>query len=63
MDRDSINALMKREIDLHENGIYIVSDGSFTKLAPLESGTDEIAWEKSSVRNVSRTQKVRLNNL
>lgn len=52
---------MIAEIDLHEDGAYVVKEGRLTKLTPMSHGTDEICWNKGLVLDVVRSHRVRLN--
>ncbi|OMC86914.1 hypothetical protein BK128_09620 [Viridibacillus sp. FSL H7-0596] len=56
IDRDMI-----AEIDLHENGLYVVSDGLLTKVVPKSFGEDTITWQNNKVFEIKRTEKIRLN--
>ena len=56
-----MNDPMVHEIDLKEDCVYIVREGSITRLQPMAHGTDVIEWHRSSVRDVVRTHRVRLN--
>lgn len=60
MDSNAINALMKREIDLSKNAIYVVVNGSVSVLDEMLHGTDTIHWNKGNV-DVERSQRIRCN--
>lgn len=51
------------KIDLNENAIYVVKDGSMTKMLPMSHGEDRIVWNKGTVLDVVRSQRIRLGNV
>lgn len=55
-----MDANMKVEIDLMQDGVYIIKQGHLTKLLPIEYGIDEITWNKNTVLEVTRSKRVRL---
>lgn len=55
------NNMMKREINLCNNAVYIVINGDLTILDEMLHGTDTIHWNKGSV-DVVRAERIRLGN-
>ena len=51
---------MKAEIDLNNKGIYVVQDGTLTRINPLEHGTDQIIWKDGQVLDIKRETRIRL---
>lgn len=60
MDSNDINRTMKREIDLRQDAIYVVVNGSITILDKMLHGTDTIHWNRGNV-DVERSQRIRCN--
>lgn len=50
-------------IKLNENAVYVVKDGELTKIAPMLHGEDRIVWNKGTVLDVVRSQRIRLGNV
>lgn len=51
------------KINLQEEAVYIVKDGQATKIAPMSHGEDRIVWNKGTVLDVVRSQRIRLGNV
>lgn len=60
MERD---ADMIAEIDLRVNAVYVVKDGTNTKLNPMQQGTDEIIWKQGIVLDVIRSSRIRIGHV
>jgi len=52
--------MAKAEIDLNEDGVYIVQGGKKTKLSPIQYGQDTIVWQRGKVLDVDRSERIRL---
>lgn len=52
---------MIAEINLTENGMYVVSEGQLTKVISKPFGEDIIVWQNNKVFEIKRTEKIRLN--
>lgn len=50
----------KAEVDLQEDALYIVKDGSLTKVSKKEHGQDLIIWKNGQVLDIDRSQRVRI---
>ena len=50
----------KTEIDLIENAVYVVKDGSLTKVTAKKYGKDVIIWKNGKVLDVDRSERVRI---
>jgi Protein of unknown function (DUF3954) len=48
------------EIDLMENAVYIVKNGSLTKVKAKQFGQDLIIWKNGEVLDVDRSQRTRI---
>ena len=48
------------EIDLIENAMYVVKDGSLTKVTAKQYGQDLIIWKDGSVLDIDRSERVRI---
>ncbi|WP_074432952.1 DUF3954 domain-containing protein [Bacillus ndiopicus] len=53
----------KKQINVFENGIYIVQDGYVTPLEPKDFGQDTIIWKNGRVLDVERAERIRIQQI
>ncbi|MEC1180344.1 DUF3954 domain-containing protein [Metasolibacillus meyeri] len=52
-----------QQINVFENGIYIVQDGYVTPLKPKDFGQDTIIWKNGRVLDVERAERIRIQQI
>ncbi|MCT6925852.1 MULTISPECIES: DUF3954 domain-containing protein [Bacillales] len=52
-----------QQINVFENGIYIVQDGCITPLKPKDFGQDTIIWKNGRVLDVERAERIRIQQI
>ena len=60
MNTENTQVLTNEQINISENGVYIVQDGIVTPLSPKAFGQDTIIWHNGQVLDVERAERIRI---